>query len=545
MSDKLRIIPIGGLGEIGKNMMAIEYDNEMIVVDAGLMFPEFDMPGIDLVIPDYEYIVERRDKLKAILLTHGHEDHIGSLPYFLREVDAPIYATKLTRGLVEVKLKDHKRLDGALLNTINPGEPFQIGPFNVEAFRVCHSIPDGVGYAIDTPQGTLIHSGDFKFDDQPVDGNLTDFARLGAYGERNVLMLMSDSTNSEHEGKTPSEAIITNTFDQVFALARGRIIVSTFASNISRIQQVIYAAVKHGRKVGVLGRSMVENVKMAQALGYLKAPEGTLVNLDQMDSLPRSQVAVVCTGSQGEPTSVLVRMANRDERRIAIEQGDTVILSATPIPGNEELVHRTINNLFRLGADVLYHQLLDVHVSGHGYRDDQRMMINLVKPKHFMPIHGEYRHLVLHSRLAEDLDVGEVFIAENGQVIEFENGVGRMSERVPGGYVFVDGLSIGEVDQVVLRDRHHLAKDGFVVVVLTVDKLSGQLAQDPEISARGFVYGRDAEELFEEAKGRVRKLSHAGMHMENAQNRVKEVVSQFFYERTKRRPMVLPVVIEV
>ena len=545
MSDILRVIPLGGLGEIGKNMMAIEYDNQLLVVDAGLMFPEFDMPGIDLVIPDWEYVVQRREQVKAILLTHGHEDHIGSLPYFLREVDAPIYATRLTRGLVEVKLKDHRRLDGSLLNTLNPGEPFRVGPFGVEAFRVCHSIPDGVGYAIETPQGTLIHSGDFKFDNQPVDGHVTDYARLGAYGERNVLMLMSDSTNAEHEGKTPSEATIAGTFDQVFAMARGRVIVSTFASNISRIQQVINAAAKHGRKVGVLGRSMVENVKMAQALGYLKAPEGTLVNLEQMDSLPRSEVAVVCTGSQGEPTSVLVRMANRDERRISIEPGDTVILSATPIPGNEELVHRTINNLFRLGADVLYHQLLDVHVSGHGYRDDQREMINLVKPKHFMPIHGEYRHLVLHGRLAEDLDVDNVFVVENGEVIEFENGRGRVRERVPGGYVFVDGLSIGEVDQVVLRDRHHLAKDGFVVVVLTINKQTGELTQDPDIITRGFAYGQGAEELFEEVKLRVRRLSHPGVHMENAQNRVKDVVSQFFYERTKRRPMVLPLVIEV
>ncbi|MBI3733797.1 MAG: ribonuclease J [Chloroflexi bacterium] len=545
MSDLLRVIPLGGLGEIGKNMMAIEYDNQMVVIDAGLMFPEYDMPGIDLVIPDYQYVVERKDKLKAILLTHGHEDHIGSLPYFLREVDAPIYSTRLTRGLVEVKLKDHKRLDGTQLVTINPGEPFTLGPFNIEAFRVCHSIPDGVGYAIETPQGILVHSGDFKFDNQPVDGNLTDFGRLAGYGDRNVLMLMSDSTNAEHEGKTPSEAIIAGTFDQVFEVARGRIIVSTFASNISRIQQVVNAAVKHGRKVGVLGRSMVENVKMAQALGYLKAPEGTLVSLDTLETLPRHEVAIVCTGSQGEPTSVLVRMANRDHRQFAVEAGDTVILSATPIPGNEELVHRTINNLFRLGADVLYHQLLDVHVSGHGYKDDQRMMINLLKPKHFMPIHGEYRHLVLHGRLAEDLDVDQVFVVENGHVLEFEHGKGQQRGRIPGGYVFVDGVSIGEIDEVVLRDRHHLANDGFVVVVLAIDKQSGELAQEPDILTRGFIYSRDAGDLIEEAKQRIVKLSHAGMRVENAQNRIKEVVGQFFYERTKRRPMVLPLVIEV
>ncbi len=545
MSDVLRVIPIGGLGEIGKNMMAIEYGDQMIVIDAGLMFPEYDMLGIDLVIPDYQYVVERKEKVKAILVTHGHEDHIGSLPYLLRELDAPIYATRLTRGLVEVKLKDHKRLDGALLRTINPGEPFKVGPFNVEAFRVCHSIPDGVGFAIETPQGVLVHSGDFKFDNQPVDGHLTDFGRLAGYGERNVLMLMSDSTNAEHEGKTPSEAIITNTFDQVFGIARGRIIVSTFASNISRIQQVIHAATKHGRKVGVLGRSMVENVKMAQALGYLKAPEGTLVSLDELEWLPRQQVAIVCTGSQGEPTSVLVRMANNEQRQLSIEHGDTVILSATPIPGNEELVHRTINNLFRLGADVLYHQLLDVHVSGHGYKDDQRMMINLVKPKHFMPIHGEYRHLVLHGRTAEDLDVDQVFVVENGQVIEFDKGVGRLAERTPGGYVFVDGLSIGEVNQVVLRDRHHLSKDGFVVVVLAIDEQTGELAQEPDILTRGFVYSRDASELIDEARQRIKNLVHGGDHIAVSQERIKDVVSQFFYERTKRRPMILPFVIEV
>ncbi len=545
MSDTLRVIPIGGLGEVGKNMMAIEYDKQIVVIDAGLMFPEPDMLGIDLVIPDYQYLVERKDQIKAILLTHGHEDHIGSLPYFLREVDAPVYATRLTRGLVEVKLRDHRRLDSTRLQTVTPGEPFSIGPFNIEAFRVCHSIPDGVGYALETPQGTLIHSGDFKFDNQPVDGHLTDYGRLAGYGDRNVLMLMSDSTNSEHEGKTPSEAIIANTFDQVFAIARGRIIVSTFASNISRIQQVIDAAAEHDRKVGVLGRSMVENVKMAQALGYLKVPDGVLVSLDALESLPRSQIAIVCTGSQGEPTSVLVRMANRDERRVAIEQGDTVILSATPIPGNEELVSRTINNLFRLGADVLYHKLLDVHVSGHGYKEDQRMMIDLVKPKHFMPIHGEYRHLTLHGRLAEDLDVNEVFVVENGQVIEFENGNGRKAERVPGGYVFVDGVTVGGIDSYVMRDRHHLGKDGFVVVVMTIDELTGEIIQDPEIITRGFVLTREQEELLEEVKQRIQKLAHEGMHKDTVQNRVKDVVSQFLYEKTRRRPMVLPMVIEV
>ena len=388
MSDKLKVIPIGGVGEIGKNMMAIEYDNQMIVVDAGLMFPEHDMLGIDVVIPDYGYILDNAEKLKAIVLTHGHEDHIGGLPYFLKEADAPIYATKLTRGLVEVKLKDHRMMDGTTINTLIPREPFKVGPFTLEGFHVCHSIPDGVGLAVDTPEGVIVHSGDFKFDDQPVDGQMTDVGRLAAYGDKGVLLLMSDSTNSEHDGKTPSEATIRGSFDQVFKSATGRIIVSTFASNISRIQLVIDAAANHHRKVAVLGRSMVENVKMAQALGYLKAPEGVLVSLDELASQPRDCMTIVCTGSQGEPTSVLVRLANDDQRQVSIERGDTVILSATPIPGNEELVHRTIDKLFRLGADVLYHQLLDVHVSGHGYKDDQRMMLNLTKPKHFVPIHG-------------------------------------------------------------------------------------------------------------------------------------------------------------
>jgi ribonuclease J len=545
MSDVLRVIPIGGLGEIGKNMMAIEYDSEMIVVDVGLMFPEYDMHGIDLVIPDYQYIVERKDKLRAILLTHGHEDHIGGLPYFLRDVDAPIYATQLTRGLVEVKLKEHKRLSSATLNTIKPGAPLKLGPFNIEAFHVCHSIPDGVGYAIETPQGVLVHSGDFKFDNQPVDGQLTDLGRLASYGDRNTLLLMADSTNSEHEGKTPSETIVASTFDQVFAVARGRIIVSTFASNISRIQLVVNSAAKYGRKVGVLGRSMIDNVKMAQLLGYLKVPEGTLVSLDEIEKLPRSQIAIVCTGSQGEPTSVLVRMANNDQRQVAIAPGDTVVLSATPIPGNEELVHRTINNLFRLGADVLYQQLLDVHVSGHGYKEDQRMMLNLVRPRHFLPIHGEYRHLVLHSRLAEDMDVERVFVAENGQVIQFENGLGELRERVPGGYVYVDGVSVGDVDDVVLRDRRHLSRDGFVVVVLTLDELTGELAQEPEILTRGFAFPRDSEELIADAKQRIKKLVQEAKHGASSESRIKDAVGQFFYERTKSRPMILPMVIEV
>jgi len=547
VSNKLRIIPLGGAGEIGKNMTAIQYGEAIVAIDAGLMFPESDMPGIDLVIPDFGYLVENAAKVRAILITHGHEDHIGALPYVLRRVNAPIYATPLTRGLIEVKLEEHRLLERASLVTVRPGDSVDIGPFQVEFFRVCHSIPDGVGIALQTPVGLVVHSGDFKFDNSPVDGQLTDYAKLTELRQRGVLVLLADSTNAERSGYTPSEHVVGETFDRIFAWAPGRIIVATFASNISRVQQVIDTAARYGRHVGFAGRSMADNVKIALDLGYLKAPDGTLKQLDELARLSHARVVIVCTGSQGEPTSVLVRMANREHRQVVLEAGDTVIISATPIPGNEELVHRTINNLFRLGVDVYYDKLMAVHVSGHGSQEDHRLLINLLRPKFFIPIHGEYRHLVLHARIAEEtgLPRQNVFVVENGHIVEFDDSRGAVVGRVPGGYVFVDGLGIGDVGEVVLRDRHHLAQDGFLVAVVVVDEKSGELVEGPDLITRGFIYLRDADALLDEAKARVVSAMRKQGRATDLHPTIKDTLSQFLYEKTKRRPMILPVVMEV
>ncbi|MEW5961185.1 MAG: ribonuclease J, partial [Chloroflexota bacterium] len=403
MTEPLRIVALGGLGEVGKNMLLIEYGDDAIAIDCGLMFPESDMLGIDLVIPDITYLLDNPELLKAIFLTHGHEDHIGALPYVLPQVLAPLYATPLTRGLIEIKLKEAKLLDKTKIYTITTDSVIEIGPFTIEPFHVCHSIPDAVGYAIYTPHGLIIHTGEYKFDTAPTDGKLSDIDRLRAYGDEGVLLLLSDSTNAERPGHTPSEQIVSKTFEEIFDQASGRIIVSTFASNISRVQQVINTAIRHRRKLAVVGRSMVDNVKMALDLGYLTAPEDMLVHVDDLEDYPDSQIAIVCTGTQGEPTSALVRMANKEHRQVSLKQGDTVILSATAIPGNEELVHRTINNLFRLGADVIYQYLKPVHVSGHAAQEEQKMMLELTRPQYFIPIQGEYRMLVLHGRLGEEV----------------------------------------------------------------------------------------------------------------------------------------------
>lgn len=548
MSEPLRIVPLGGVGEVGRNMTLIEYGDDAIAIDCGLMFPENDMLGIDLVIPDVTYLLDNPELLKAIFLTHGHEDHIGALPYILPQVPAPLYATPLTRGLIEVKLKEAKLLAKTEINTISTDSVIEIGPFTIEPFHVCHSIPDAVGYAIYTPAGLVIHTGEYKFDPNPTDGKLPDFDRLRAYGDEGVLALLSDSTNAERPGHTPSEQIVSETFDKIFSQVTGRVIVSTFASNISRVQQVINIAQKYQRKLAVVGRSMVDNVKIALDLGYLKAPDDMLIHADDLEDYADSRIAIVCTGTQGEPTSALVRMANQEHRQVSLKKGDTVILSATAIPGNEELVHRTINNLFRLGADVIYQSLTPVHVSGHASQEEQKMMLELVRPRYFIPIQGEYRMLVLHGRLGEAVGIPaeNIFVIENGQVIEFEEGEGYPVERIPSGHVMIDGLGIGDVGSVVLRDRHLLSRDGFVVVVVALDEQTNELVDGPEIISRGFVYVRDSEDLIEEAKERVIELLDSGkVHRDTAATVIRDKLSQFLYQRTRRNPMIFPMVLEV
>jgi ribonuclease J len=543
----LRIVPLGGVGQIGKNMLVLEYDDRLLIIDCGLMFPESDMLGIDIVIPDMDYVFERKDQVQAIIVTHGHEDHIGGLPYLMQVVKAPLYATELTRGLIEVRLKEHHLLNGTELHTVSPGDKVELSPFTIEFFRVCHSIPDGVGLGITTPVGLVVHTGDFKFDQTPVDGRLTDFARLAELGGRGVHVLLSDSTNAETDGQTPSEQVVGETFDRVFGRAEGRIIVATFASNISRVQQVVDTARKYGRRVGIVGRSMINYAKAASNLGYLDLSPDETLTPHQMNHLPPHQVAIACTGSQGEPTSALVRMALGEHRQVNIHPGDSVIVSATPIPGNEELVNRTINNLFRAGAEVYHHERMQVHVSGHASREEHKLMLNLVRPRFFIPIHGEYRHLVLHARMAEQVGVARenIFVAESGQILEFGPDWGRLGDQVTEGHVLVDGLGVGDVGNVVLRDRRLLSRDGFVVVVLAVDADSRQVLKGPDIITRGFVYIRESEDLIQDAAQCVLEaLEHDGPKA-SLNAKIKDSLGTFLYERTKRRPMILPVVMEV
>ena len=548
---RLKVIPLGGLSEIGKNMMVMEYADDIIVIDAGLMFPEEDMLGIDLVIPDISYLLERREKIRGIIITHGHEDHIGALPYLLPQLDVPVYSTKLTHGLISVKLKERKALTGAMLKIISPGEQFTLGTFKVELFPVCHSIPDAVGLIIYTPVGTVVHSGDFKVDYTPVDSKPTDLSRLAQLGAQGVLLLLSDSTYAELPGYTPSERVVGETLDQVIANATGRVIVTTFSSLVSRVQQVIDSAARHQRRVFIVGRSMNDTSRMALELGYLNAPDGIIARLDELHGLPRDKIVFVTTGSQGEPTSALVRMANRDHRQLHIMRGDTVVISATPVPGNESLVNRTVDSLFKQGAQVLYDKVAPVHVHGHASQEELKLLLNLVKPKFFMPIHGEYRHLSFHAKLAESVGIPKdnSFVLEDGDILELSPQVAKITDKVSAGNVYVDGLSVGDVGSVVLRNRRMLSRDGIVVVIIALNRQTGKLVGRPDVVSRGFVDTRESKEMMDESRDAVaRILDRGGDHPADwgfISTKVRDTLNKFYYERTRRHPMILPFMVKV
>ena len=541
----LRVIPLGGLGEIGRNMMALEYGNDIVVIDAGVMFPAEGMPGIDFVIPDISYLVENVDRVKAILITHGHEDHIGALPYVLQELDVPVYASRLTHGLITVKLREHKLLADSRLNVIEPHEPFSIGKFKIEFFRVCHSIPDAMGVAIRTPLGTVIHTGDFKIDHTPVDGKSTDFTSLAQIVDEGALLLCSDSTYAEVEGYTPSEQLVGETLDRVIGDADGRVMVATFASLISRMQQVIDAAVKYDRKVTVVGRSMVNNVKMARSMGYLQVPDDVIISMAESRRLADHNVLILATGAQGEPTSALVRIANGDHQDVEIVEGDTVIISASPIPGNETLVSRTIDNLLRQGAKLLYSRIAMVHVHGHASREELKLMLGLVKPKFFVPIHGEFRHLTAHATIAESTGVERqnIFVLEDGDVLALWEERGEIVDDVPAGYVYVDGNRRWGTESTVLDERRRLSRDGVVILTVTMDRDSGELLKAPELTSRGFVDVLEIDDIFEKASDVVQKALEKTASKDTKWGEVeielRREVARYLHDETGIRPLIL------
>jgi len=551
IKGKLKVIPLGGLGEIGKNMLVLEYEDDILVFDAGLMFPEEEMLGIDLVIPDISYLVERREKVRGIVITHGHEDHIGALPYILPQLNVPVYSTRLSQGLISVKLKERRSLTAAKLKTVPPGGQVTLGKFRVEFFPVCHSIPDAVGLIIHTPIGIVVHSGDFKLDHTPVSGKPTDLSRLAQLGAQGVLLLLSDSTYAELPGYTPSERVVGETLDRIMAEATGRVIITTFSSLISRIQQVITSAAKYQRRVSVVGRSMTDTVRMALELGYLNDPHGVLARLDELRGLPHHKVAFVTTGSQGEPTSALVRMANRDYRQLHIIRGDTVVISATPVPGNEVLISRALDNLFKQGAQVLYDKIAPVHVHGHGSQEELKLLLNLVKPRFFVPIHGAYRHLSIHAQLAVSIGIPKenIFVLEDGDVLELNPQSGKVTGKISSGNVYVDGLSVGDVGGVVLRDRRMLSRDGIVMVIVAINRQTGKLIGRPDIVSRGFVDTNEARDMIEASRDMVAQaLDHSGGRTSDwsfVSTKVRDVLNRFYYDQTKRRPMIFPFMVQV
>ncbi len=549
---KLKIIPLGGLDEIGKNMTAFEYGNDMLIVDCGMAFPDEELLGIDVVIPDFSYVIKNCDRIKGIVLTHGHEDHIGALPYLLKEINVPVYGTNLTLGLVQNKLKEHNLLSGSKLNIVHPGDTLKLGSFGVEFIRSNHSIADAVALAIHTPLGVVIHTGDFKIDSTPIDGEMIDLTRLGELGKRGVLALMSDSTNAERSGFTMSERLVGHTFDNVFKSTKKRIIVATFASNVHRIQQIINAAHENRRKVAVSGRSMLNLIEVASTLGYLKLYNDILIDIDNIKKYQPNQLVIITTGSQGEPMSALYRMAYNEHRKVDITSGDLVIVSANPIPGNEKFVSNVINELCKKGAEVIHEREANVHVSGHACQEELKMILALTKPRYFIPVHGEYKHLMKHSELAQLMGINKnnIFILENGKVLEITNSGTKTTETVQSGRVFVDGLGVGDVGNIVLRDRKHLAEDGLIVIVVSIEAENGYVVAGPDIISRGFVYVRESENLMEEVRS-IAKACLENCEKNNIRDwnsiktNIKSKVSERLYAETKRKPMILPVIMEV
>lgn len=550
--EPLRIIPLGGLLEIGKNMTVFEYGGDMIIVDCGLAFPEDDMLGIDLVIPDITYLEKNKEKIKGMVITHGHEDHIGAIPYFLKQIDVPIYATRLTCGLISNKLEEHKLLRKTRLKPVMQGQTIILGKFRVEFIRSSHSIPDAVALAIHTPVGTVIHTGDFKIDYTPIDGEQMDFGRLAELGNKGVLALMSDSTNSERKGYTMSERTVGEVFDKLFVNCTKRIVVATFASNVHRVQQIVNAAVANGRKIAVCGRSMINMIETAKELGYIEAPENLFIDIDMIKNYTDEQLVIITTGSQGETMSALTRMAAGEHKKVEITPNDLVIISATPIPGNEKLVSKVIDDLMKIGAEVVYSSLADVHVSGHACQEEQKLMLSLTKPKYFIPVHGEYRQLIAHSETAKKIgiDPKNIFLMTNGRILELTENSARLGGTVPFGRIMVDGLGVGDVGNIVLRDRQHLSQDGLIIVVLTMDSSTGEVVSGPDVISRGFVYVRESENLMDEVKrvvkDEIRKCEeHHVRDWLTIKTNLKDNLRDYVFQKTKRNPMILPIIMEV
>lgn len=549
MDNSLRIVPLGGLGEVGKNMMSIEYGEDILIVDVGMMFPTTGMLGIDYILPDWEYLRDRKEQVRAVVITHGHMDHIGALSHFLEEFTVPVYATRLTRGLIEVQLAQRDMLKRTTLHTMSPRDEFDIGPFTVEPYHVCHSIPDTVGLGITTPEGLIVHSGDFKFDHTPVDGWPTDYAKLAEFTGRGVLVLLSDSTNADTPGRTASEAALYDAFHQIMREAPGRLIVATFASLISRIQQVVDVAAEYNRKIAIAGRSMVNNTTMARELGYLDIPDEMMVDLREVDELPPDEVVIMATGAQGEPMAVLNRLATGRHHMLSIQQDDTVVLSSHTIPGNEEMIHEVINRLFQKGADVYYDPVADVHVSGHASQEEQKTLINMLQPRYFVPIHGELRHLRQHAKIASSLGIPKENIAavENGYTLSFKNGEMEIGQRVPGGYVYVDGSMVGEIGPRVMRQRGELGEAGFVTAVVPFNPRTGRASGQPRIITRGFVFKPEAEDLLTRAEDVVRSAAMVspGTKPADVEKNVERALSNFFRRETRRHPLVTAAVMEI